>query len=412
LNQMTQYTDLLELRSVNMADHLALPSLMLSSLAAWSFGPAGGLAILWFPLDDVLYSTGPLGVLNYLEIALKRGILVKDGRVIELLREVDTIVFDKTGTLTEEQPHVANIHVCGQYTKTEVLTFAAATEHKQTHPIARAILQAAQEQQLDFPNIQEIAYEIGYGLKVKCGSKTIYVGSERFMQQSSFAFPVVIQTVQDECNEVGHSLIYVAVDDKIAGAIELHTTIRSGSQEVINKLKQQGYDIYIISGDHEKPTKSLAQEFGIENYFAQTLPEEKASLIEKLQKAGKSVCYVGDGINDSIALKQAQVSVSLRGASTIATDTAQVVLMNKQLDQLLQLIDLAKQLESNLNKTLISGIIPSTTIVVGVFVMHLSLPFALSCYMAGMTAGVVNAMWPIFKQSQNTSYKQLPKTSK
>jgi len=412
LNQMTQYTDLLELRSVNLADRWALPYLMLGGLAAWSFGPAGGLAILWFPLDDVLYSTGPLGVLNYLDIALKRGILVKDGRVIELLREVDTIVFDKTGTLTEEQPHIAKIHVCGQYTETELLSFAAAVEHKQTHPIARAILQAAQEQQLDFPNVQEIAYEIGYGLKVKFGQKTIYVGSERFMQQSSFAFPETIQTVQNDCDEVGHSLVYIAIDDKMAGAIELHTTIRPGAQEVINKLKQQGYNIYIISGDHEKPTKSLAQAFGIEHYFAQTLPEEKASLIEKLQKAGKSVCYIGDGINDSIALKKAQVSVSLRGASTIATDTAQVILMDKQLDQLIQLIDLAKQLESNLDKTLISGIIPSATIVVGVFAMHLSLPFAIGCYMAGMTAGVGNAMWPIIKQLQNTSYKQLPKTPK
>ncbi len=410
LDQMTQYTDLLELRSVNIADRWALPYLMLGGLATWSFGPAGGLAILWFPLDDVLYSTGPLGVLNYLDIALKHGILVKDGRVIELLREVDTIVFDKTGTLTEEQPHVAKIHVCSQYTETELLSFAAAAEHKQTHPIARAILQAAQEAQLDFPNVQEIAYEIGYGLKVKIGHKTIYVGSERFMQQSSFAFPEAIQTVQNDCDEVGHSLIYVAIDDKMAGTIELHATIRPGSQEVINKLKQQGYDIF--SGDHEKPTKSLAQAFGIEHYFAQTLPEEKADLIEKMQNAGKSVCYIGDGINDSIALKKAQVSISLRGASTIATDTAQVILMDKQLDQLLQLIDLAKQLESNLDKTLISGIIPSATIVVGVFAMHLSLPFAIGCYMAGMTAGVGNAMWPIIKQLQNTSYKQLPKTPK
>lgn len=410
LNQMTQYTDLLELRSINMADRWALPSLMLSSVATWLFGPARGLAILWFPLDDVLYSAGPLGVLNYLDIALKRGILVKDGRVIELLREVDTIVFDKTATLTEEQPHVVKIHVCDQYTETDILSFAAAAEHKQMHPIARAILQAAQEAQLDLQNVQEIAYEIGYGLKVKLGSKTVYVGSERFMQQSFFTLPETLQIVQSDCNEMGHSLIYVAIDEKIAGAIELHATIRSGAQEVIQKLKQLGYDIYIISGDHEKPTKSLAQLLGIENYFAQTLPEEKANLIEKLQNAGKSVCYIGDGINDSIALKKAQVSVSLRGASTIATDTAQIILMDKELNQLIELIDLAKQLESNLEKTLISGIIPSATIVIGVFAMQLSLPFAILCYMAGMIAGTANAMWPLIQE--HTPRKHLSNTQK
>ncbi|KPA16884.1 heavy metal translocating P-type ATPase [Candidatus Magnetomorum sp. HK-1] len=353
---------------------------------------------MWFPLDDVLYSAGPLSVLNYLDISLKRGIIVKDGRVIEVLREVDTIVFDKTGTLTEEQPCLKKIHTCGQYSESELLIFTAAAEQKQTHPIAKAILKVAREHQIEFLKVQNISYEIGYGLKASVDNKIIYVGSKRFMEKSSFAFPETMQKQQQHCDEAGHSLIYVAIDEIIAGAFELQAKIRPGYQDVIHKLKQRGINIYIMSGDHEKPTKALAKEFGIENYFAQVLPEEKAGLVEELQNTGKTVCFIGDGINDSIALKKSQVSISLSGASSIATDTAQIILMDKQPDQLIQLLDLAQNLKRDMNNILISGIIPSVAIIGGVFLIHLRIPFAIACYMTGMTAGVSNALWPSIKE--------------
>ncbi len=112
------------------------------------------------------------------------------------------------------------------------------------------------------------------------------------------------------------------------GAIELHPTIRPEAKEIIRELQERNISIYIISGDHKKPTKKLAEALGIEHYFAEVLPQDKASLLSQLQDEGKSVCFVGDGINDSIALKQANVSISLRGASTIATDTAGIILMD------------------------------------------------------------------------------------
>lgn len=394
LNEMTHFTDLVELSSVDTADRWALPYLMLGGLATALFGPNGGVAVLYFPLDDALYSAGPLGVLNYLNIALKSGILVKDGRALELLREVDTIVFDKTGTLTQEQPHVAKVHTCNKYTEAEVLTYAAIAEHKQMHPIAQAILQAAEEHQVDFPAVQDAIYEIGYGLKVMVEDQTIKVGSARFMTQESLILPDCIQIVQNYCNEQGHSLVHIAIDDEMIGAIELHPTIRPEAEQIVTTLKEQGYELYIISGDHEKPTQALAQRLGIEHYFSETLPEDKARLIEQMQADGKSVCYIGDGINDAIALKQAEVSVSLRGASTVATDTAQVILMDGQLGQLIYLIELANELDKNLKNTLRAGIIPSVMIVGGIFFLHLSFSFAIACYMGGMIASVTNAMLP------------------
>ena len=200
-----------------------------------------------------------------------------------------------------------------------------------------------------------------------------------------------------------YSLVYVALDGQLAGAIELHATIRPEAKGIISELRQRGFGIYIISGDHEKPTKKLAQELGIEHYFAETLPENKANLIEQLQKApkghdkGKAVCFVGDGINDSIALKTANVSISLRGASTIATDTAQIVLMDGSLKPLLQLFEIATELENNMKGNLLATIVPSVITIGGAFFLHFGVLSAIWLYNVGLLAGVVNAMWPLIK---------------
>jgi Cu2+-exporting ATPase len=155
--------------------------------------------------------------------------------------------------------------------------------------------------------------------------------------------------------------------------------------------------MYIISGDHEAPTKRLAAELGIEHYFAETLPEKKASLIAKLQEEGKSVCYVGDGINDAIALKKAKVSISLRGAATIATDTAQVILMDKSLNQLGNLFDLAGEFKSNANLTFDLILYPNLAIVAGVFFFHLALVPSIVLAQLSFFSGLGNTMLPLHK---------------
>ena len=409
LNDMTSFTGALELRSIDMADRWSLPLFILGGAATALRGVKGGLAILWFPLDDALYTTGPLSILNHLNVALQRGILVKDGRSLETLRKVDTIVFDKTGTLTQDQPHVAQIHTSGTLTEQEVLSYAAAAEHKQSHPIALAIIEKAKTLGVEIPAIHDAAYAVGYGLKVMIGEQAVRVGSNRFMAQESLSFPDELLSVQTECNELGYSLIYVAVDEAIVGCVELHSTIRPGTAETISQLKDYGYDIYIMSGDNEKPTRHMANQLGIDHYFAETLPEDKANLIAQLQEEGRSVCYVGDGINDAIALKQAEVSVSLNGASSIATDTAHIILMNEQLNQLIDLVELAKGLDKNFKNGLAMSVVPSIAIIGGVFVLHLSLSAAIACYISGMAASVGNAFLPLLKESRKPKQRLLEK---
>ncbi|MEZ4736034.1 MAG: HAD-IC family P-type ATPase [Caldilineaceae bacterium] len=288
-----------------------------------------------------LWISGPLALRNFLTVATRRSILIKDGRSLELLTEIDTVVFDKTGTLTLEQPHVTHIHPFADVDAHDLLRYAAAAEHRQTHPIARAILAYAEEQQIRLPAIDETRYEMGYGLQAEIEGKTIRVGSGRFMTLKKIALPSEVAFLQESGHAQGHSLVMVAMGDQLIGAIELEPTIRPEAKDVIERLRRRNLDFYIISGDQEGPTQALAQKLGIDNYFANTLPENKAKLVAQLQEQGRAVCFVGDGINDSIALKKANVSVPLRGSTTVAMDTAQVVLMDTTLAQLPTLFALA-----------------------------------------------------------------------
>lgn len=418
----------IEERGKTIADRWITPSLLATGLAAVTLGARSAIAVLSnMPgLDMVLL--GPLTLLNYLNLASRNHVLIKDGRSLELLHKVDTVIFDKTGTLTLEKPHVTEIHLCADLTADTLLTYAAAAEQRQSHPIAQAILAAAQERNLPLPPLSDAQYELGYGLRVwletvgrgtvgQWDSETvedsetngnaplatrhsplIRVGSERFMAMESIAVPDKIATIQTACHEVGHSLVLVAVGERLVGALELQPTIRPEAHEVVAALHERKLATVIISGDQEAPTRKLAQELGIDRYFANVLPEGKAALVEQLQAEGRSVCFVGDGINDAIALKKAQVSVSLRGATTIATDTAQIVLMDQTLRALPTLIDLSYELERNLMTSLWLVTVPCCLVIGGVFFLHVGVPLAVSAYTATFAVGVANAMSPMFRR--------------
>lgn len=400
LRNTTDFKSGVQLKGEEFADKSALALFSLGLFALPVAGPSSALAVLNAPLVGTLRMAAPLSVLNFLQIASRQSILVKDGRALELLSKVDTIIFDKTGTLTQEQPHVGALYTCSYLEENELLSYAAAAECKQTHPIAKAILKESSIRELSLPEIEEAKYEMGYGLEVILNQKVVLVGSKRFIERSGIAIPQEIRFKQEYCNENGYSLIYVAIDGELAGGIELCPTIRPEVKHVVSELQKRGFTIYIISGDHEEPTKKLAEKVGIEHYFAETLPENKADLISELQKEGKAVCFVGDGINDSIALKKANVSVSLRGASTIAMDTAGIILMNENLNQLVQLFDLAESLNTNMKANLVITTVPGVICVTGAFFFHFGILSAILLYNVGLVAGVGNAMLPLINEKK------------
>jgi len=413
LNNTIDFKSSVEVKAETLADKSALPTLVIGSLAFQVLGVSGALAVIGSHFKNKLRLVASLGTLNYLNIASKNSILIKDGRSLELLKQVDTIVFDKTGTLTEEQPTVETIHACADYHEDDILRYAVAAEYKQTHPIARAIIQKAADRGLSIPSIDETEYQVGYGLTVRVEEKTVRVGSKRFMEMVNIKMPSTFQDIENACYREGHSLIMVAIDDELMGAIELLPTIRPEAKAVIQHLRQnpQIKSTYIISGDHEIPTRKLAEVLGIDHYFAETLPEKKADIIEQLQQEGKFICYIGDGINDAIALKKSQVSISLRGASTVATDTAQIILLDQGLNQLTLLFYLAKSFNQNMDTSVALVVTPTIVGIGGAYLLGLGLGSIVLLQIVALLSGTGNAMLPLlYKPSKNVIPLDSPMT--
>ncbi len=402
LNQTANYQTKAELKSQELADKTVLPNLAFSLLALPVVGLRGAVAVLGAGFGFNMRLVSLLSTMNYLTIASRHNILVKDGRALERLKEVDTIVFDKTGTLTLEQPHVVQLHVVQTgLSEDDLLTYAATAEYRQPHPIAQAILTEAKERKLPVMEIDEASYEVGYGIQVWIKGKRIRVGSRRFITQEGISIPSQIETLQATCQAQGFALVLVAIDEQVAGALELHATIRPEAKQVLQDLRKRHLSLAIISGDQEEPTQKLASELGIENYFANTLPENKAQLIKQLQEEGRVVCFIGDGINDAIALKQADVSISLRGATTIATDTAQIVLMDQSLNRLDYLLELAHKFDHTLQTGLLTTIVPGVICIGGVFVAGFGIYAAEILFQLGFFSGLGVAMKPLLSEGKS-----------
>lgn len=359
------------------ADRIAIPLLGLSAIMLPVLGAAGASAILNCTFGNRLQLTAPLSVLNHLNLATHKGIMVKDGRALETLSKVDTILFDKTGTLTTQQPYVSAIITCStDYSEERLLAEAAAAELNLSHPIAKAITAQAQDAGVILPeiDIEDIDFQIGLGIQVIIKNKTIRVGSQRFIEKQGISIPDNLQDILEEAYTKCHSIVFLASDKDLKGILEIAPRIRPAIQASLQKLRQQGIQhLAIVSGDQEKPTQQVAQKLGMDAYFAEVLPEDKANIINQLQKQGRTVCFIGDGINDAIAIKQADVSISIDGSSQIACDLAQIVFMHGDLNHLNDLFALALSLENNMHSTLTTLYIPTLINLFGAFFLGFGL---------------------------------------
>jgi len=263
LKRTTDFKSQEQLKGETWADQMAVPLLCIGLVTVPFIGLYGTAAILNSSPGNRVRILAPFETLYHLNLASHQGILIKDGRALEMLMKVDTILFDKTGTLTEEQPIVGKIIVCGAYTKNDILKYAGAAECKMTHPIAKAILKKVQESDLILPDIDESEYQLGYGITVGFGGKIIKVGSVRFMEKERFTLPDKIVKAMKHAHNQGYSLITVAIDDEIGGAIEIQPSVRPEAKNIITGLRKRGLrHLAIVSGDHRQPTRKLAEELG------------------------------------------------------------------------------------------------------------------------------------------------------
>ncbi len=383
-------------RGEQLADKAVIPTLCLGAIGLGVIGPFGATAVLNSDFGTGIRMAAPLGMLSSLALCAQNGILVKDGRALDLMHGIDTILFDKTGTLTKEVPEVGQVVSCGVYDPDDLLMWAAAAENKMSHPIARAIVMKFEELKRPMPTIAESEYAIGFGITVNVDGRKIRVGSARFMDMEKIEIPPQIREMLAIAHEEGHSLIMIGVDDKLGGVVELRTSKRPEIEGIIAGLRARGIKhLAIISGDHDGPTRKLAESLGMDEYFANVLPSDKARYVEELQKRGRKVCFVGDGINDSIALKKANVSISLRGATSIATDTAQVVFMEESLAKLCDLIDIAHKLDQNVKRSWGLIILPNALCIAGAFTLGFGILASVFTNNVASIAALANGVLPL-----------------
>ncbi len=369
INEASGYNVKLQSVGEKMADKMVIPTLGLGVMGYATAGSGAMLAIMNADYGTGIRVAAPIALLASLGNAAKNGILIKHSEVIEKLKNIDVVLFDKTGTLTSEVPTVSRIVTANTtYEENEILFYTATAEQKFSHPIAAAILQKAKDEDITLAQYDDSQYHVGLGINVKIEGNWIKVGSSRYMKREGIEIPALIKSALKETGERGQSAILMAVNNEIAGMIELKSTIREEAPDVIADLKAHGIkEIVLISGDHDAPTKELASQLNIDRYFAGVLPNEKADYVKLLQNEGKKVMMVGDGINDSAALSHADIGVSLKGASTIAVDVADVIFMDGTLTKFHYLFEVADNLQKNVKRSFLLIAIPNTVCIVGAF---------------------------------------------
>ncbi|MGK7938769.1 MAG: heavy metal translocating P-type ATPase [Crocosphaera sp.] len=330
--------------AANLAEQLMMPSLLLAAIILTvTRDPSRVASILTLDFVTGIRVSMPTAFLGALNHTTGHGILVRSGRTLELLSEIDTIIFDKTGTLTQGDIKVVHIEtVAQQLDPDKVLQLAASAEQRITHPVAEAIAHYADSKDIDILPRQGWDYEVGLGMVATIEGQTVLVGSEKLLTSKGVT---LIETVEME-EKAGLSPVYVACDGIFQGIIYYSDPLRPQSAELIRQL-QEDYDmaVHLLTGDNQKRATEAAKRLNIppSQVHAEAFPEDKAKIVQNLHQEGKTVAFVGDGLNDSVALAYADVSISFENGSEIARETADVVLMNNDLNDLLEAISIAQQ---------------------------------------------------------------------
>ncbi|MFH1129616.1 MAG: heavy metal translocating P-type ATPase [Patescibacteria group bacterium] len=277
----------------------------------------------------------PTAVMMGTGLAAKNGILIKSGKALEIARDVNMIVFDKTGTLTKGEPVVTDV------LPANILQLAASIEKNSEHPLAQSIVNEAKNKNLILDEVRDFQAIPGHGVLAKLDSKIILFGNRKLMADNN----IDIQSVEKRMEELenqGKTVMILSFDNKIMGLIAVADTLKDFSKQAIEMLHNLGKKVAIITGDNKRVGEAIAKELGIDKVLAEVLPQGKSDEIKKLQSQGNIVAMVGDGINDSPALAQADLGIALGSGTDIAMETGDIVLIKDDLRDVVRAIDLSK----------------------------------------------------------------------
>ena len=279
------------------------------------------------------------------------GILIKSAESLETAHRIDTVVLDKTGTVTEGKPSVTDVITAENVSRNELLRIAASAEKMSEHPLAKAIVSLAENENISFTDTSDFRSIAGRGITATADGTTVFAGNSLMMSEKNIDISGYT-TYTDEFSNQGKTPVFFARDNKLLGIIALADTIKAGSCEAVQKLKSMGIDVIMLTGDNKKTASHIAAQAGIDTVISDVLPDGKDAVIQSLQQEGRRVAMVGDGINDAPALTRADVGIAIGAGTDIAIDSADIVLMRSDLNDVVNAITLSKAVIRNIKQNL------------------------------------------------------------
>jgi Cu+-exporting ATPase len=311
-----------------------------------------GVSVLIIACPCALGLATPMSIMVGVGRGAQAGVLIRDAEALERLEQVSTIVVDKTGTLTEGRPSLQRVVVADGFDESEVLRLAAAVESSSEHPLGRAIVEAAKARAFDLPAVREFDSDPGLGVWGRVGERNVRVGNLRLMERHEVAIDALTERAGQE-RDRGATAIFVAIDGAAAGVLVVEDAIKTTTAAAIQALRHQGIRLVMLTGDNQRTAQAVGRELQLDEVIADVLPEDKASIVRRLQQAGTVVAMAGDGVNDAPALAQADIGIAMGTGTDVAMESAGVTLVNGDLQGIVRAVRLSRRTMRNIRQNLV-----------------------------------------------------------
>jgi P-type Cu+ transporter len=316
------------------------------------YAMVNAVAVLIIACPCALGLATPMSVMIGTGRGATAGVLIKNAEALETMEKVNTLVVDKTGTLTEGKPRLVSITTQPGFDEAELLNLAASLERGSEHPLAAAIVAAAQERKLELVSAADFASVTGKGVRGSVNGKAVALGNKRLMDDLSVAIDAGTIAQADKLRQNGQTVMFVAVDGRLAGLLGVADPIKETTREAIEMLHVEGLRVVMLTGDNRTTAEAVARQLGIDEVIAEVLPEQKSEAIKRLQSEGKVVAMAGDGINDAPALAQAQVGIAMGTGTDVAMESAGITLVKGDLRGIVRALRLSRGTMRNIRQNL------------------------------------------------------------
>jgi Cu+-exporting ATPase len=350
-------------RVVDVVASYFVPAVVLSAVVTFIVWAIGGpqprtayalvnaVAVLIIACPCALGLATPMSIMVATGRGATDGVLIKNAEALEILEKVNTLVIDKTGTLTEGKPRLVSVIALDGFVNTDVLRLAASLERGSEHPLAAAIVAGAEERGLPLVTAEDFKSVTGQGVTGRIEGRTVALGNEHMMRQVGITIDAILAAA-DAQRKDGQTVMFVAIDGRLAGLIGVADPIKASTAEALKMLQDDGVKIVLVTGDNRITAAAVAQKLGIDQAEAEVMPDQKAAVVKRLQSEGRIVAMAGDGINDAPALAQAHVGIAMGTGTDVAMESAGITLVKGDLRGIVKARRLSRATMRNIRQNL------------------------------------------------------------